>query len=144
MWKTTLDPRFVVNDSDPENDVLSVVEATSNNAQVTINSDYSLQYIANAGLEGVASFTYRVRDNLGAQAIGELKVTVTATSPQPAADSDNPETGAQGGSMAWLLLLLFGQVASKKRILGAFFTHLVEAGTADRTPSAGIAFTLYT
>jgi hypothetical protein len=87
------------NDTDPENDTLSVIAASADNGSVTITNDQQLTYQANGGFTGVDRITYRIRDALGGESSGFVEVTVSAATTAVKAKT----TG--GGSMAWLLLV---------------------------------------
>lgn len=53
------------NDTDPENDPLTVTEATVDTGTVSINPDGTLDYTPEPGFGGVATITYTITDNNG-------------------------------------------------------------------------------
>jgi len=98
---TVNDPLLTANDTDPENHVpLVVVAETITSAQgaaVTINADGSYSYdpTAAAALQALGAgetlddtFTYKVRDSFGAEAIGTVTITVTGLNDAPTAGGD--------------------------------------------------------
>ncbi len=88
------------NDSDPENDALTISSATASNGSVEINNDNTLTYIPNAGFSGSDTINYQVQDEFGATA--QAIVTVTVTTP-PVVE---PPKRKKSSSMQFGLLLL--------------------------------------
>lgn len=77
----------LANDSDPENDALSVLEVTQGkDGTVVINEDGTVTYTPNAGFIGKDTFTYVVMDEHEAIATGTVTVNV------------NPRSSGGGGS----------------------------------------------
>ncbi|MBK8284812.1 MAG: tandem-95 repeat protein [Ahniella sp.] len=69
----------LANDSDPQNDPLSLVStATPANGSVTFSANGSVTYTPNAGFSGVDTFNYTVRDSNGSTATATVSVTVSA------------------------------------------------------------------
>jgi len=98
---TVTNPLLIANDTDPDNHVpLTAVAATVTSTQgaaVTINADGSYSYdpTAAAALQALAAgatiddtFTYQVRDNLGATSSGTVTITVTGVNDAPTAGDD--------------------------------------------------------
>ena len=68
----------LANDSDPDNDTLSVDSFTQpSNGTVTYNGDGTFTFVADAGYIGTDSFTYTVTDGNGGTATATAVVTVT-------------------------------------------------------------------
>ncbi len=77
----------LANDSDPNGDELALVAVSSaSNGTPSIVGD-KIRYAPNAGFSGTDSFTYTVRDAGGAEATGEVTVTVNGRPPVAAPDS---------------------------------------------------------
>ena len=84
------------NDTDPENDALTVTIVTNPaNGTLTANADGSYTYSPNTNFSGVDQFTYTVKDpGLLTSNVATATITVTAganpnTAPSAVADSDN-------------------------------------------------------
>lgn len=76
------------NDSDPENDPLSAVQASApaSGGSVTLNGDGTFTYTPGAGFSGVDSFTYRARDGLADSQPATVRITVRGNTPPTAVD----------------------------------------------------------
>lgn len=73
----------LLNDGDPDNDVLSVSSASASNGSVTINPDGTLNYSPNANFNGSDSINYEVSDGNGGSAISTVMVTVNPENDAP-------------------------------------------------------------
>ena len=78
----------LANDSDVDNDTLTVTTAKANNGSVTINADQSLSYSPNANFNGNDTIAYTIIDGKGGQANADVNVTVTALNDAPQALDD--------------------------------------------------------
>lgn len=77
----------LTNDSDPNGDELALVAVSgASNGTPSIAGD-QIRYAPNDGFSGTDSFTYTVRDAGGAEATGEVAVTVNSRPPVAAPDS---------------------------------------------------------
>jgi VCBS repeat-containing protein len=98
---TVADPLLTANDTDPDNHVPLVVVAeavtSAQGAAVTINADGSYSYdpTAAAALQAlgvgesiVDTFTYKVRDSLGAESVGTVSITVNGLNDAPTVVGD--------------------------------------------------------
>jgi len=90
-------PGLLANDTDPENNTLSVVEqvdlATSGGGRVTLHADGSFDYTPPpAPFLGDDTFSYTVVDQHGAQAVGQVTVNVRPPAP--------PSIALYGGGLA--------------------------------------------
>lgn len=75
---TPLTINVLMNDTDPDQDVLSVVSTTNPaNGIAVINPDYSITYTPNASFLGSDTFTYTVSDGFGGSSTGLVSITVT-------------------------------------------------------------------
>ncbi|WP_424980786.1 Ig-like domain-containing protein, partial [Leisingera sp. S232] len=81
------------NDSDPNGDPLTVVEATAPNGTVTINPDGTLEYTPDPDFNGDDTITYTVEDPDGNSATGEVAVTIDPVNDAPVAADDTGSTG---------------------------------------------------
>jgi Bacterial Ig domain/Calx-beta domain len=71
----------LANDSDPDNDTLTVASVTQGSkGVVTINPNNTVTYTSNAGSCGPDSFTYTISDGQGGTATATVSVSVTCTS----------------------------------------------------------------
>ncbi len=87
----TLTENLLTNDTDADDDTLSVTpgsSTTSNGAQVVINGDGSFSYTPAANFNGADSFTYTVSDGL-LSATGSVTLTVVAVNDAPIANDDS-------------------------------------------------------
>jgi len=66
----------LTNDTDAENDELSVFSATAESGTVTINADGTLNYVPSSGFIGTDNIVYQVNDSSGASDIGNVAVNV--------------------------------------------------------------------
>ena len=100
--KTSLILDVLSNDSDPDNQVLSLIAVSAQQGGVMIENN-KVRYIPKAGFEGVDTVIYTISDGQGGEATANVIVTIEAYKPQVV---DNESSG---GSMHWLwsgLLLL--------------------------------------
>ncbi len=80
------------NDTDTENDVLTVTAATALHGTVAINNDGTLTYTPAADYNGPDTITYSIDDGLGGTAKSTVAVTVTAVNDDPVANPDEATT----------------------------------------------------
>ena len=100
--KTSLILDVLSNDSDPDNQVLSLIAVSAQQGGVMIENN-KVRYIPKAGFEGVDTVIYTISDGQGGESTANVIVTIEAYKPQVV---DNESSG---GSMHWLwsgLLLL--------------------------------------
>jgi hypothetical protein len=94
----------LANDSDPENDPLSIDSFTQGaNGSVTQNPDGSLKYTPNADFNGQDSFTYTITDGNGGQDTATVTVNVLAKNDDP--DAVDDVTSTEPGTPVTLNLL---------------------------------------
>ncbi|MEM9038630.1 MAG: Ig-like domain-containing protein, partial [Actinomycetota bacterium] len=87
----TLD--VLANDSDPENDPLTISSVTQpTNGSVIINADNTLNYTPDADFNGTDSFTYQVDDGNGGRASATVSLTVNPVNDAPVANNDSANT----------------------------------------------------
>jgi VCBS repeat-containing protein len=86
----------LANDSDPDNDVLSVASVTQGaHGTVTINPNKTVTYTPVANYNGGDSFTYTAADGNGGTATATVTVTITAVNDAPVAVNDTASTTAE-------------------------------------------------
>ncbi len=73
----------IANDTDPENDILTVINASVDNGEVTIESNNQLTYTPPLNFNGNATITYTISDNNGNSDNGSVAVTIVAVNDQP-------------------------------------------------------------
>ena len=78
----------LANDSDPENNPLTVIAASAPNGTVVINPDGTVTYTPNANFNGVDTITYQISDGKGGTAISTVSVTVTPVNDAPILGND--------------------------------------------------------
>ncbi|GEK11095.1 tandem-95 repeat protein [Pseudoalteromonas peptidolytica] len=105
----------LANDADPEGGVLSLVSATASQGTVAINIDGTLSYTPKSGFEGVDTILYTVRDELGALAEGQVRVTVSI---KEVTSVKNTSSGTMGGMLVLLISALV--IRRRKSLLPAF------------------------
>jgi VCBS repeat-containing protein len=86
-------PGVLGNDTDPDNDPLTVTSNTQpSNGTVTQNPDGSFTYTPNLDFHGTDSFTYTVTDPSGLSDTATVTINVTCVNDAPAANPDNYST----------------------------------------------------
>ncbi|MFQ5782675.1 MAG: Ig-like domain-containing protein [Nitrosopumilus sp.] len=87
------EPGVLGNDSDVDGDSLSsVLDTSTNNGVLVLNSDGSFSYTPNANFGGSDSFTYHVNDGLLDSNIATVDITITLENNAPVAQDDQAET----------------------------------------------------
>ncbi|WP_267894146.1 Ig-like domain-containing protein [Pseudoalteromonas sp. T1lg48] len=102
-YRTTVILDVLSNDSDPEGRAIMVVEANSEQGEVTINADHSLSFTPMDQFSGTATIDYVIADEFGAQATA--KVTVKVAEPQPPVEPPKRKLSSGAVNPYWLLLL---------------------------------------
>ena len=81
---TAVTVSVLANDSDAEDDVLSIASFTQGSKGTVTQSGDTLIYTPNTGTSGSDTFTYAVADPTGAQTTGTVTVAITTATPPPA------------------------------------------------------------
>ena len=76
------------NDSDPDNDMLTVTMATAPNGTVVINPDGTIDYTPNPGFNGTDIVTYTISDGNGGFATSTVQINVAPVA-DPPTSADN-------------------------------------------------------
>ncbi len=98
---------LIINDTDPDGDILTVQSSTDpSNGTVILNGN-TIQYIPDAGFQGTDAFTYEVCDPSGACATATVSVvsSVTPTSSNQAPVAQNDSGTSVGGAMVSVNIL---------------------------------------
>ena len=83
----------LANDTDPDNDVLSISAVTQGaKGTVVINPDKTVTYTPNANVSGSDSFTYTISDGNGGSDTATVAITVNAVNDAPDAVNDAAAT----------------------------------------------------
>ncbi|WP_196386237.1 Ig-like domain-containing protein [Vibrio cidicii] len=102
--RTPVTINVLSNDSDVDNDALTLVSIQAQHGQVVKNTDQSVTYTPTLGFEGTDVLTYVIQDSQGLQDTGKVTVTVKLVQD---VDVSNSSGGPLGG-MALMLLTLAG------------------------------------
>ena len=77
-FNTPVTVAVLANDTDPENDPLTVTDATSADGDVTINADGTITFTPTTGFTGDATVTYTIDDGNGGTDTATVTITVGA------------------------------------------------------------------
>lgn len=80
------------NDTDPNNDTLTVTDGSATHGTVTVNDDGSITYTPDQDYNGEDTITYTVRDPDGNTGTSTVTVTVNPVNDAPVAGDDAAET----------------------------------------------------
>ncbi|WP_374261536.1 retention module-containing protein, partial [Zoogloea sp.] len=80
------------NDTDPDGDTLTVINASAPNGKVTINPDGTLSYVPNPNFNGTDTVTYTVSDGKGGTASTTVTINVAPVNDLPVATPDTATT----------------------------------------------------
>ena len=122
--RTEIAINVLANDSDADNDSLTVVSATVDEGSVTINENDTLTYTPDNGFDGTATISYTIDDGQGEQAIAQVFVTVQA---YPNVTVNNK---SKGGSMGLMIISLIGVTLYRMRRKISIGINKLVQGTA--------------
>lgn len=88
------------NDTDPDGDTLTVIQATVSVGTVTILSDGRLSYTPPANYYGTAVITYTIRDANGATSQSTVTITINPVDDPPVATRPPDQNAADGASIS--------------------------------------------
>ncbi|MCJ8270495.1 MAG: tandem-95 repeat protein, partial [Psychrosphaera sp.] len=92
------DARIIVdvlaNDTDADGDALTVTAVTTTNGTVSVQSDQSLEVLANIDFNGTVTISYTISDGQGGTASASVVVTVTPVNDNPKPVADTASTSA--------------------------------------------------
>jgi len=102
--RTAITINVLTNDTDTDNDVLTVLNATVDVGSVVVNNDSSLTFTPELGFDGVATISYELTDSVNNSVLGEVSVQITVL------ETITVENKSNGGSMGGILFLLAGVI----------------------------------
>lgn len=89
---TLINIKVLSNDTDDDNDSLSVTSATATNGAVTVQPDNSLNYRPDSDFNGSDTVAYNIEDGRGGTASSTVAVSVIAVNDNPVAVADIAST----------------------------------------------------
>jgi VCBS repeat-containing protein len=101
----------LVNDSDGNDDTLTLISADAQQGNVTIGTDNTLTYSPKTGFDGEDNITYTIDDGKGGQATGQITVTVKA---YEIITVTNKSSG--GGAMTWWFIGIVSLLAYRRKM----------------------------
>jgi plastocyanin len=101
----------LANDSDGNNDTLTLISADAQQGNVTIGTDNTLTYTPKKGFDGEDNITYTIDDGKGSQATGQITVTVIAYEIITVTN-----TSRGGGAMAWWFIGIVSLLAYRRKM----------------------------
>ncbi|MEZ4678444.1 MAG: LamG-like jellyroll fold domain-containing protein [Caldilineaceae bacterium] len=97
-------PGVLANDSDVNGDALvAILESTTSNGTLALNSDGSFNYLPNPGYVGVDSFTYHVNDGAADSNTATVAITVTMVNVAPVLDVIPAQSVTQGETLTFVV-----------------------------------------
>lgn len=82
----------LANDTDPDNDTLTITSATANIGSVTITGDNRLQYVPPQDFNGSVTIDYSIEDTAGNSASATVSLNVLSVNDLPVANNDSATT----------------------------------------------------
>jgi hypothetical protein len=116
---STISIEVLKNDSDPDLDNLTVVEAKATSGAVTIQANQQLSYQPKAGFVGSDEISYSIEDSRGGRANAKVLINVSATpivTPEKPEPPANPESGKSGGALSATWLFLFSALLVLRKL----------------------------
>lgn len=132
---TAVDINVLINDTDPQGQVLTVLGATAEHGVVTVNADGTLHYVPDANYNGTDSISYTVTDPDGNTALGHVVVTVTP-------ENDAPDAVADAASTAIDTAVIIPVLANDTDVDGDALAVLGVPSSADGTVAVNADGTL--
>ncbi len=127
------------NDTDPENDLLTVLVLTQPQNGILINQQGTLRYIGNTDFNGTDQFTYQARDVAGnVSNVGIVRITVRAVNDPPNAVNDETTTD-EDAAINIAVLSNDVDVDRNDALIVANFTNPVN-GTASLSPNGVLRY----
>ncbi|NND44824.1 MAG: tandem-95 repeat protein [Xanthomonadales bacterium] len=134
----------LVNDSDPEDDAIELVSVTTPQHGTASLSGDQVSYTPNPGYTGTDSFSYTIRDALGAEATAQVDITIRAPNQPPIAVDDFAQTRKNTAKVIAVLAndsdpdgdpLTIVEIIQGENKMG--FVEINADGTVTYTPMAG-------
>ncbi|MFT6901278.1 MAG: plastocyanin [Colwellia sp.] len=101
----------LVNDSDGNDDTLTLISADAEQGSVTIGTDNTLTYTPKTGFDGNDIITYMIDDGNGGKATGQITVSVKAYETITVTNKSG-----SGGSMVWWLVGIAFLLVYRRRV----------------------------
>jgi hypothetical protein len=101
----------LANDSDGNNDILTLISTDAQQGSVTVGIDNTLTYTPKTGFDGEDIITYTIDDGKGGQATGQIMVTVKA---YEIITVTNKSSG--GGAMTWWFIGIVSLLAYRRKM----------------------------
>jgi len=101
----------LANDSDGNDDTLTLISADAQQGSVTLGTDNTLTYTPKTGFDGEDIITYSIDDGKGGQATGQITVTVNAYKIITVTN-----TSSGGGAMAWWFIGIVSLLAYRRKM----------------------------
>lgn len=79
----------VANDSDPDDDQLTIIQATAENGSVVLGDGGVVQYTPNSGFVGTDTLTYTVSDGNGGETTATVTINVNGANQPPVVSNDS-------------------------------------------------------
>ena len=86
----------LINDSDPDGDVIGIIGASASNGSVVLNGDSSITYTPDSGFCGVDTITYTISDGNGGTDAAIVIVDVPCPNEPPIAVNDTASVEMEG------------------------------------------------
>lgn len=86
VWNSSIVIDVLQNDSDPDNDILTVTSAIADFGEVEVNADNTLTYTSQQDFSGIDSIVYVITDNNGGTGSAEVQITVISNRAPVAVD----------------------------------------------------------
>ena len=131
----------LANDTDPENDMLTVTSAGAVNGSVVVESDNTLTYTPNLNFNGREQITYTISDGNGGTDTGFVAVTVDPVNDDPTGRTDIASPIAEdGGPIVIDVLANDSDIDGDTALFVSGFGVQV-GGTAELTNKGQVRFT---
>jgi large repetitive protein len=136
---TTARIPVLANDTDADNDPLTVTTATSPNGTVVINADGTVSFTPAANFFGPATITYTISDGRGGTSTATVTVNVVNTNELPV---DGDEAVFAIGGAPRIIAVLDNATDPERDPLSVFFAEVESGeGTVEINPDGTITYT---
>jgi large repetitive protein len=136
---TTARIPVLANDTDADNDPLTVTAATSPNGTVVINADGTVSFTPTTNFFGPATITYTISDGNGGTSTATVTVNVVNTNELPV---DGDEAVFAIGGAPRIIAVLDNATDPERDSLSVFFAEVESGeGTVEINPDGTITYT---
>ncbi len=112
---TTIIIDVLVNDTDIDNDELTLTQAIAEQGSAVINNN-RLIYTPLSGFQGIDTVVYNVSDNNGGESQGRVIITITASETPTTVEPTTPEESSGGGFGFFMLFMSIATLLTRKRV----------------------------